>query len=158
MFNSVLYGRQQGDDDDTDVCSHVLREGGFKHFIVSDKANGESAQVFFFLILKIANESSHHSLLLLLLLVDFVVAGRQDVPDRLEESQTRCAFDRRRQVLRQRTGVQLRYITLRLVCCILTFWFWSWGWKKSGRNGRVLLPRWSRQKCPDNSHRIDSSK
>lgn len=43
-----FYGRQQGDDDDTDVCSHVLREGGFKHFIVSDKANGESAQVFFF--------------------------------------------------------------------------------------------------------------
>lgn len=43
--SSQFYGRAAGDDDDTDVCSHTLRDGRFKHFIVSDKANGESAQI-----------------------------------------------------------------------------------------------------------------
>jgi hypothetical protein len=43
--NRKFYGRAHGDDDDTDICSHALRDGRFKHFIVSDKANGESAQL-----------------------------------------------------------------------------------------------------------------
>jgi hypothetical protein len=30
-----------------DSCSKALKEGRFKHFIVTDKANGESAQVIF---------------------------------------------------------------------------------------------------------------
>lgn len=43
--NRKFYGRSSGDDDDSDLTSETIRRGNYTHFLVSEKANGESCQV-----------------------------------------------------------------------------------------------------------------
>lgn len=43
--NRKFYGRRAGDDDDCDLTSSTLLKGQYTSFLVSEKANGESAQL-----------------------------------------------------------------------------------------------------------------
>jgi len=43
--NRKFYGKTSGDEDDGDLTSESIREGNYTDFLISTKANGESAQV-----------------------------------------------------------------------------------------------------------------
>lgn len=43
--NRKFFGRRNGDDDDSDLCSTIFRDGKFERFLISKKANGESCQI-----------------------------------------------------------------------------------------------------------------